>query len=242
MKILKKSLMEMPSPYTVSKINCNNETHIMAATEERGPTYLLSPPNWEPSLAWVGPGGVMGIEQIQGSKLSVAYIAQSFAGFHSEEAVIGLATPQKGIDERWQTDFKVKLPFVHRISIVQVSGQNVIIAATICTGKDNADDWSKPGDIYIIPVSLNTNDSWDIMKLKCPIKKNHGLFKTELHNKQIVYISGEEGIFELVVPDKIESPWIIKKIFEKEVSDLFYYDVDNDGHEDLVLIVRILVL
>ena len=52
------------------------------------------------------------------------------------------------------------------------------------------------------------------------------------HDQEIIFISGDEGVFEIHVP-LAEEEWIIDKIIEQPVSELALMDFDGDGKDEI---------
>lgn len=59
---------------------------------------------------------------------------------------------------------------------------------------------------------------------------------TSRHGKQVVMISGKEGLFALKVPKKLDGQWQHEHLLDHEVSDTYSYDVDRDGTPEIVTI------
>lgn len=85
-------------------------------------------------------------------------------------------------------------------------------------------------------ITDNFNDKWDRTTILQGITKNHGLFLTDCDEKTFVMISGEEGVFQIEVPEYPEGKWQVKRIMDNEVSDIFLFDIDNDGEKELITI------
>ena len=59
---------------------------------------------------------------------------------------------------------------------------------------------------------------------------------TELNNRQVILVSGMEGVFMLTVPKGSGEQWSNQCLMKREVSDIYVSDMDIDGKEELITI------
>jgi hypothetical protein len=66
------------------------------------------------------------------------------------------------------------------------------------------------------------------------LTRNHGMLRKNIDGVESVCMSGAEGIFyfEQLPGDK----WVKKQLFDKEVSEFGFIDLDGDGQDELVTI------
>jgi len=236
MNIKKRTLAKLSKVYAVRTIQLNNQTHFLAASEDHDKCFLFSPPNWDASIVWNAPGGCMSLVPVPGREKSLVAIQEFFPIFQSENAGIVYAEVDETITQPWNVKRVLDLPFVHRIDIVQVGESPFLVAATLCGGKAFQDDWSKPGAVYAGPIPDDPSDKWTLQPILKGISKNHGMHITTLNKKKIVMISGTEGLFMIQTPESSNSDLHYRKLLGYEVSDVYSYDLDDNGTPEIVTI------
>jgi len=234
--IKKQTLAKLNKVYAVSTIQLGGCIHFLAASEGHDRCLLFTSPDWEASVVWDGPGGCMSLVPVPEHEGALIAIQEFFPIFRSENAGIVYVEVGKTITDPWHVKRVLDLPFAHRIAIVRVSKVFYLVAATLCGGKDFQDDWSKPGTVYVGPIPNNPSDKWLLKPILKGISKNHGMHVTTLNKRQVVMISGKEGLFMLQVPENLSSRWECERLLEHEVSDVYSFDLDNDGISEIVTI------
>jgi hypothetical protein len=126
------------------------------------------------------------------------------------------------------------LPFAHRCEILRRNGKNYLFAASVSKHKENPADWSRPGEMYLDRLDENPALPLNGELIDNSLTRNHGMLRTRIDGIETICISGAEGIFyfEQLPGDK----WVKKLLFEKEVSEFGFIDLDGDGSEELVTI------
>jgi hypothetical protein len=238
MKIKKKKLSVFKSPYSVYFGEFNGETVIFSGSESiDGDLYIYSGRDYKPIKISKGPGGFMGMFLLGSSDSYSLVTAEGLhTNFQSVNPGISIYYPEKDINHTWKRQRIVDLAYIHRISHVSANEKKNVIAATLCGKKDNIDDWSSPGAVYAI--QLQNDRSGKVLEktlLLDGITKNHGMYVKRGANLEIVFISGDEGIFALHVP-KQDNEWRIDKIIEQSVSELVVKDLDGDGEDEIAAI------
>lgn len=236
MNVKKQVLAKLDKAYAVSPIQINGYTHFLAATEEHGKCLIFSPPHWKGSVIWDSPGGCMSLRPMPGRERAFVAIQEFFPIFKSEHAGIVYVEGNEVIAEPWHVIRVIDLPFVHRIEIVYVGSIPFIVAASLCGGKAFQDDWSQPGVVYAGPIPKDPSVEWPLEPILEGVSKNHGMHATIMNKKQVVMISGKEGLFMLRVPEKSGSQWQYEQLLEHEVSDIYSYDIDGDSMPEIVTI------
>jgi len=235
-QIEKKTIAKLDKVYAVKSINIRGETYIIAATEEKGSCLLFSPPDWKISKIWDEPGGTMEIIPLEKDSGAILAIQKFYPIFQSEGACISYAEPGDSITEPWKVVKVLDLPFVHRISKVNIKNNHFLISSTLCSGKDYMEDWSKPGAIYASPIPSDIHSKWEIKPICEGISKNHGLHVTRLDKKTCILACGEEGVFKINVPENEKESWSNVCWLNKGVSDVYMFDIDEDGNKELITI------
>lgn len=237
MKISKIVLNKMKRVYAVCSIDIHGKTHFLAAPGGHGECLLFSPPDWDVSTAWIGPGGTMGLVPMPDRKNTLIAIQEFFPIYKSENAGIYYAEVPDNKRDLWNFNRIIDLPFVHRCNIVNIDKSPYLIASTLCGGKRFIEDWSKPGAVYVGKLPDYSSDKCLLSPILEGIYKNHGMYKTtDNENHQLIFISGSQGIFQIKIPDKEGDIWSSERIIGCEVSDVCFFDVDNDEIEEMVTI------
>ena len=63
--------------------------------------------------------------------------------------------------------------------------------------------------------------------------RNHGYLKVIRDGVPHLYISGDQGVFELTPSN---GTWVSKMIFDQPTSEVAFLDIDNDGFEEMLTI------
>lgn len=237
MKIEKKVIAPLPYSYAVTFLNRNNHLYGVAASEmaDSGKCILFPMNNPEEiETVWEGAGGTMSIAQIDNDGTFLA-VQNFFKGFDAKTACIVKARPQK--KGFWLVEHYLKLPYVHRFEVITIQNRPFILASTLCAKKEFRDDWSSPGCVYLGNLTENGEDC--ILKpLIVGITKNHGFCQTIHDGKRVVVVSGQEGLFEITIPDRADKEWTYEKLLSREISEAAYVDFDEDGIDELVTIEK----
>ena len=237
MKIRKRVLAALDNVYVVTAVEIDGDTGFLAATEGRGPCLLFRPPAWEAETVWQGPGGAMSLVPLQTRPSGLLAIQGFFPIFQAAAAGVVHALPPAAAGVEWAVRRVLELPFVHRIEAVYPGGLPHLVAATLCAGKDDVDDWSQPGAVYLVPVSWSLAAVWPRPRpLLTGIVKNHGMCVSRLDGTDVVLVSASEGVFRINVPDSAAGAWECSRLLEHEVSDMSIADIDGDGVAELVTI------
>ena len=236
MKIEKRVLAELDGVYTVNNINLDGQLHLLAATEKSGKCLLFHPDDWKPSVLWDAPGGCMSVVAVPGREKTIMAIQEFYPIFQSESAGIVYGCAQRESTDIWQVSRVINLPFVHRIEIVCAGGVPHVIAATVCESKDFQDDWSKPGAVYISRIPEDPWDKWTVKPILENIRINHGMHINTLNGDESVFISGEEGLYQILIPCEPEGKWQINHLIDRKISDLYLSDIDGDGVDEILTI------
>ena len=233
----KRTLSELAEVYAVRFLSMGGSSYMCAASEGHGPCLLFAAPQWDPSVLAVGPGGVVSVTQDPGTAGTTGILAimEFFPVFQSEGAGVFLLKPLKDPSLPWTAERLLDLPFAHRIEVVRVGSGSVLVAATLCGGKDFRDDWSKPGSVYVGTVP-QAGTEWDATVVLDGITKNHGMSLATFQDSPAVLVSGEQGVFELRVSEDSDGSWRSRQVFDHEVSDVCAFDLDSDGHQELITI------
>lgn len=221
----------LPQVYTVDFLYLGGKAFISAGSEGEHPLYLIDPDDLTKTRISDGPGGTMSLMPIPGKDNELVSVMGLFPPFIGQKAGIFLHSLKSG---QWHTKKVIDLPFAHRCEIMSYKGINYLFLASVSKFKKDPEDWSLPGELYIIPLT----DLHKAESLFNPfidnITRNHGMIKTLLNRTEAICISGAEGILA-ILPDE-NSMWKVTRLFDKEVSEFALFDIDNDGINELITI------
>ncbi|MFI3284807.1 MAG: hypothetical protein R3Y57_06955 [Erysipelotrichaceae bacterium] len=136
----------------------------------------------------------------------------------------------------WQFKDFVSLPFLHRFDIYDVEGKEYLVCATIARNKENKEDWSQPGQIYVGEIPTDLNEGITLNEIADGCFKNHGYSRGMYEGKVCGYFASEQGVRRLTPPSSSQTDWKIEKIMEGSISEIAFADIDNDGVEEMMTI------
>jgi hypothetical protein len=235
MNISRHVLCDLPGVYSVSVPVIDEKPHILAASEHRGGScVLIDPRSRQVSTVWKEPGGTMSLVPIDSDRFFA--VQKFYAGFDAAASIIAEARAERDGAGPWKVTEQMKLPYLHRLAKVGSGDQTELLACTLCGGKDNVDDWVRPGGVYRISPSKENTQSWKAIPILEGIRRNHGLSVTTLDQTRVALISGIEGIFAITLPGNSTKAWDVKQLVDWDVSDMAVIDWDGDGREEMVTI------
>lgn len=251
------TLAKMPNPYVVKVIDFPAGPAVICAGEGYGPVVAIDPVRWDVRTIAVGPGGCLDVTPVPGHN-AIYMIGGSFVGYDFHRSgVYRLDLPDP--DNPDISDLPVRLfnlPFAHRLQSFRNADGVHLVAASIAQSKRDRDDWSRPGTVYVADLGdgLTTpergaepptpaartgipgNVPIPLRPILVELHKNHGLTTVHADDEEWLYISGTEGTFRAQFPATNESLWEFQRMFDHEISELFFIDLDNDGVDELVTI------
>ena len=227
----KKVILNIESVYTANAFQIGSEMFVAAGSETKPEVYLYNFDSGVSSLVTGCPGGVMSFIPVPGSPDLFFSIMGLFPPFIGGEAGVFM---HRRLGEKWETKKVMDLPFAHRCEILHRNGKNYLFAASVSKHKENPSDWSKPGEMYLIRLEDDFSLPLKPEMIDNSLTRNHGMLRKKIDGVETLFISGAEGIFyfEQLPGDK----WVKKSLFEKEVSEFGFVDLDGDGREELVTI------
>jgi len=228
--IQKQRILNIKNVYTANAFRTEKGIFIGAGSETEPYVVLYYLTSNRTNRISDCPGGLMSFIPVPGQSQRFVTIMGLFPPFIGREAGLFL---HENINHKWKTSKAMELPFAHRCEFVSHGNKNFLAAATVSRFKDNPADWSRPGEIHIIPVG-EQEIPWKSQVINTGIRRNHGMTKAIIDGKEILFVSGEEGIFSIT--HTTENRWILTPVFEKEVSEMTFIDLDGDGNMELVTI------
>jgi hypothetical protein len=218
-------------PYAVNTVHINEKMFIGAGSEGPYPSYLIDMSDFSKTVIAGVPGGTMSIVPARINNTDLVSVMGLFPPFIGYEAGIYRHSPVSG---HWHTEKIISLPFAHRCEILNRMGSHYLFISSVSRYKENPADWSRPGELYIVPFTGMAGDGSPGVPFFSDIYKNHGMIRSTFGGKESVSVSGENGIYA-IVPDR-RSGWEVHEIYDREVSEFEFFDVDNDGVDELITI------
>ena len=227
----KKVILNIESVYTANAFQVGSEFYVAAGSETKPEVYLYNLTSGKSNLVNGCPGGVMSFIPTPGNPDLFFSIMGLFPPFIGLEAGVFM---HRRTGEKWETKKAFDLPFAHRCEILNRNGKNYLFAAAVSKHKTNPEDWSKPGEMHLIRLEDNIELPLKSELIDESLTRNHGMLRTKINGVETVCMSGADGIFyfEQQSGDK----WVKKQIFDKEVSEFGFIDLDGDDQEELVVI------
>lgn len=177
------------------------------------------------------PGGLMSFVPVPGQPGAYVTIMGLFPPFKGKEAGLYL---HRNSEAGWNTVRAMDLPFAHRCEFLTQEGRTFLVAAAVSEFKKDPDDWSKPGVVHMISMDEIRNPHWKSHVIDSGITRNHGMTRTVISGKETICVSGVEGIFIIEAGDP--GKWKVLPLFDREVSEMSFIDLDGDGTDELVTI------
>jgi len=259
--IHKAKLADLETGYAISTVTINRRPHVIAAPEGKGPFVLFSPPDWKPTILTDGPGGVMSIVGLPRHESAFAAITSCYPIYHFEGGKVSILQPGKtNVEEQvqpqpkdqgagsrttgnqgkapmlWSSIKGFDLPFGHRLETINIGGDAYLVAATLASAKENADDWSRSGTVYMVRIPEQLDSIWERIPILDGITKNHGLHHASFDGRDTLFVGGSQGLIALSIPSKPDGIWERQTILAREVSEVYAADLDEDGQQELVTI------
>ena len=227
----KEKILDLPFVYTVNSFVLDNQLYIAAGSEKEFPAYLYEMGRNNLLKITDGPGGMMSLVQLPGTDFDFFSVMGLFPPFIGSAAGVFF---HRRISEGWSAEKVLSLPFAHRCEIIRHRGQNHMFVASVSRFKADPADWSKPGELHHIILPEEVEGELQTEVLVNNLYRNHGMTKSVLDGNETLCISGDSGIYGLVPSG--ENSWAVRHLFDKEVSEFAFFDLDDDGEEELAII------
>ena len=229
--IQKQKILNLNNIYTANAFHTGTALYIGAGSETDPVVHLYDLAKNSYEQVDDCPGGMMSFVPVPGKPGNFVTIMGLFPPFIGKEA--GLFMHQKTA-KAWKTVKAMDLPFVHRCEFISHNGVDYLVATTVSKLKENPGDWSQPGEIHIISMEDNSSLPWKSKIINSGITRNHGMMRATLDGTQSLFVSGAEGIFNII--PGFGGEWEVKPVFEKEVSEMTFIDLDGDGINEMITI------
>ena len=231
MLLKKQVIANLSSPYTVNTFHLKEKEFIGIGSEGPCPSFLIDLSDNSKIKISDGPGGTMCLSPALVNDTDLISVMGLFPPFVGRDAGVFVHSVKSG---EWCTERIISLPFAHRCEMIKGMGTYNLFLSSISKNKSHPDDWSMPGELYVIPMK----DLSPVENIGSPllnnITRNHGMIRTMIEGRETVCISGSEGIIAVYSDDN--SGWKTVRIFTREVGEFEFYDLDGDGINELITI------
>lgn len=227
----RKRILQIENVYTANAFVSGSQTIVGAGSETEPVVQLYDLADGAVDSLEQCPGGMMSVIPVPDRPLKLVSVMGLFPPFIGKDA--GLFYHQKRVGG-WKTTRAMDLPFAHRCDFLPHPSRNILIAASVSKFKENVADWSKPGELFAISLDGNDPEAWQTDTIDSSLFRNHGMGRYMIDGAERLCVSGDAGIFaiELSGKDKFE----LLPLFEKEVSEMTFIDLDGNGRSELVCI------
>jgi hypothetical protein len=229
--LTKQTILKIKNVYTANAFQTTEGYFIGAGSETEPDVQLYDLANEKAETVGDCPGGMMSFIPVPDHPDSFVTIMGLFPPFKGKTA--GIYLHQKSGSD-WKTVKALELPFAHRCEFISHRGNHCLIAAAVSKYKEDPADWSRPGIVQVVSLGDGPEPAWQSEIIDTGITRNHGMTKTEINGHETICVSGAEGIFS-IVPGQ-EDQWNVNSIFEKEVSEMTFIDLDGDGNREMVTV------
>ena len=227
----KQSILNIKNVYTANAFKSDSTFYIGAGSETEPDVQLYDLTSGKIEQVDNCPGGLMSFIPVPEQQGSYVTIQGLFPPFIGKEAGLFL---HKKTKQGWNSVKAMELPFAHRCEFIRNAEGIFLVAAVVSTFKENPADWSRPGELHVISLTNNPEPPWKSVVFNSEVTRNHGMIRATINGTESVFISGAQGIFK-IIPDS-QGSWEVKSIFENEVSEMTFIDLDGDGQQELVTI------
>lgn len=238
-KHTKKIIASMNRCYSVSGLSWNGQPAYAVASEAiDGDAYVYHGQGYEErEQIWSGKGGTMSIVPIPNSdKEEFLAIQNFFPGFDARNVKIVKVT-RKG--NAWLEEDVINVPYCHRFELITWGNEIYLIAATLCTWKNEREDWSSPGHVFVGKYHPDSNKVTDFRLVISNLTQNHGMLKIESNIQEqdgdYMLISTFEGVFKIYW-DKLSNNYTFDHILKTPSSETVVIDIDGDGVDEFIAI------
>ncbi|WP_305767310.1 hypothetical protein [Candidatus Epulonipiscium viviparus] len=223
--------------YSIAPLEYLGKKHILVAAEKINRCLMFDLDGNLEDTIWEEPGGTMSMVQVPNSDGVFLATHKFYSPNDSKEAKIMVVSPSA---DGWNIQVLAELPHVHRFDIISRDGQNYLVAATLCSGRDFKDDWAHKGKVYAtkLPDDLsayNKDNQLPLDVIQDELLKNHGYFRGSENGYDYCVVGTEDGIYKIVPPAVVGAKFEIIQLLDSPASDMTLVDLDNDGELEMVV-------
>ena len=211
---------------------------LFVGSESRGGESRVIPlDGGSPRTVTTEVGGMMHILPAPGRPGCYVSAMGMYAPFIGQKAGVYMIEASNDPAAQWKVEHLFDMPFAHRLGFLEVNSRTYLFVATVSKNKENPDDWSQPGELYVVDFddALQSNE-WKPEPVSEAIYRNHGMWSGALDGRHVLLMSGAEGMFEIKPDASSKSGFALEPIIEEEISEMVAADVDGDGRDEFVAI------
>ncbi|MCP3967417.1 MAG: hypothetical protein GY750_14555 [Lentisphaerae bacterium] len=238
MRFRKHYLADIFKCYAVSSVKINGETNLIFAGEGKDAgMYVFSGKNFDKKTTiWENSGGTMSISPLP-EKDGYFLASKGFVSMvEAQESHVVIVRYKNG---SFSYEKIADLPYLHRFDLLTgEDGTKYFLGATIADYKENKEDWSHPGKLYVseFPEDLDSNIKLELDVIKDGLTINHGYCKGIYDGVEAGYIGAKEGMFVAIPPKVKGGSWQVEQIMDTPISDMAVIDIDGDGELEIATI------
>lgn len=236
MKIEKKHLDDIKRCYCASSIYMDACQYILLASEDPDTgCYMYSGDAYEKKeMVWKHPGGCMSIVPIP--KREHEFLAVQEFYLKKSVSLAKIVWGRYNKTSGWVCKDVLSLPFIHRFDLYQVGDVTYFIGATIANAKQDKEDWSQPGRIYVGILPKDPSKGIELSVLCDGLYRNHGYWHAVENGHDVGYFGSDQGIMRVVPPQHPNQAWTCEKILDGTIGEIATIDIDNDGEDEIMTI------
>lgn len=236
MNIEKRHLDDIKRCYCASNIQMDGKNHILFASEdpEVGCEMFSGEDFDQKEMVWTKPGGCMSIIPIPHVEHQVLAVQEFYLKVSPSLSKIVWGTYDK--QTGWKFQDVLSMPYIHRFDIYHVDGVNYFIGATIATSKEDKNDWSVPGRIYVGVLPEDLSKGIEVSVLCDGLYRNHGYWHAKEDGKDVGYFGSDQGIMRVTPPTHVGEDWSCEKILDGQIGEIATIDIDGDGVDEIMTI------
>lgn len=191
--------------------------------------YDLAHPE-QPELVWDNAGGCMAIVQHPYEEDAFLAVQEFYLKENPSRAKI--VTGKRSKDGKWTVKDLVSVPLVHRFGFIRDEGTAYLVICTVARQKDNKDDWSKPGEIFVAPLPKG-DEPVQLTLLQTGLFKNHGFYSYQEDGKDVICVGSENGAYTI---RRSHGAFQMEKILDGAIGEVALHDIDGDDKLELLTI------
>ncbi|MEA4911255.1 MAG: hypothetical protein VB092_01400 [Oscillospiraceae bacterium] len=234
MKIVKKTVARLQTPYAVDYFERKDSTDAVCASGDNDGCVMFDVATCQVrEQSWSCPnGGAQVFHQLDENTFFC--IQGFFPEYKCEQA--RLVRGRRTSADAWKIETCFRLPYMHKFVVAEDGDDRYLFAATLCGKKNGKEDWSSPGAVLCSKIPDDPiHGPWEFETVIPQLTKNHGFCKALYRGESTLFFSGSEGAFA-VKAHRENNRWRVEQLLDHEVSDLYVCDLDDDGEEEITTI------
>ncbi len=226
-KYTKTVLGELYRAYSTMAMELDGQMHFFFASEEKAyPCFAYNADTLEKKVVWEKGGGVMSMIPYPGQK----NVFLSIKDFYLKECPSVSKLVKVSYDgEKFNQEVMLDLPFLHRFDVLDIEGEVWLMLATIAEDKENKEDWTRAGKVYV--AKLEEGKDIKLELVKDGVFRNHGYSRNQAGNGG--YFTSDQGIFSIY---RNNGEWTVEQLYDQMVSEVAVLDINKDGVDEWITI------